>query len=146
MRVRPAAFIVEKKHVLLLRYRYGDSDIFALPGGNTDRGETLVATLARELREELGIEIEFKEAIFHGETLLPQLKEDVLHCIFWVEIIGGLPRLNPQETTALEIVWKPIGALSDLKMYPNVGQPIQAYWEAALPLGYIGKIEQDYFG
>ncbi|TAE40284.1 MAG: NUDIX hydrolase [Runella slithyformis] len=146
MRVRPAALIVEKKHVLLLRYRYGDSDVFALPGGNPDRGETLIATLERELREELGVEIELKAAAFYGETLLPHLKEDVLHCIFWVEIISGLPRLNPQETTALEVVWKPIGSLSSLKMYPNVGQHIQTYWESASPLGYVGKIEQDYFG
>ena len=146
MRVRPAALIIEKQHILLLRYRYDDTDVFALPGGNPDRNETLLQTLARELREELGVEIEWKQDAFHGETLLPQLKQDVLHCIFWVEIIGGLPRLNPQETTALEIVWKPVSTLQDLKMYPNVGQQIQTYWESALPLGYVGKIEQDYFG
>lgn len=146
MRVRPAALIVEKQHVLLLRYRYGDTDVFALPGGNPDRNETLQQTIARELREELGIEIEFKQDAFHGETLLPQLKEDVLHCIFWVEIIGGLPRLNPQETTALEVVWKPISVLADLKLYPNAGKQIQQYFDSALPFGYVGMFEQEYFG
>ena len=40
--------------VLLVRHRYGRSDLYMLPGGGIARGETPVAAAGRELREETG--------------------------------------------------------------------------------------------
>jgi len=141
MRVRPSALIIEKNHVLLLRYNYDGNDVFALPGGNPDAGETLPQTIERELREELGIEIEVTKMRMAGEVLLAPRKDDVLHCIFEAQIIGGLPRLDPAQTSALEIVWQPIAQLAHLNLYPNVGWAIQKD-----QTGYLGKINQPYFG
>lgn len=147
MKVRPSALIVENNHVLLLRYNYSGNDVFALPGGNPDRGETLAQTLERELSEELGIEIELREDAFHGEVIVPERAEDVLHCVFFAQIVGGIPILNPKETTALELVWQPLEVLSRLNMYPNVGEHIYRYFVLnSTSLGYIGRIDQPFFG
>jgi 8-oxo-dGTP pyrophosphatase MutT (NUDIX family) len=43
--------------VLLLRQSYGDQR-WGLPGGSVEPGETIVAALGRECREELGVEVE----------------------------------------------------------------------------------------
>lgn len=141
MKVRPSALIIENHHVLLLRYNYSGNDVFALPGGNPDPGETLTQTIERELSEELGIETEVGEMLMAGEVLLSPMKDDVLHCIFRTQIVGGIPRINPAQTTALEISWQPIGALSQLNLYPNVGSCI-----ASMSGGYVGKIDQPFFG
>jgi len=146
MKVRPSAIIVENNHVLLLRYQYSGIDVYALPGGNPDRGELLTQTVERELNEELGIVVEIREDAFHGEVNLNEQTEDVLHCVFFAQIVGGIPILNPLETTALEVAWKSIKVLSKLNMYPHVGEEIYRYLRLThAPLGYIGRINQPFF-
>jgi 8-oxo-dGTP diphosphatase len=140
MKVRPSALIIEKNHVLLLRYHYAGHDVLALPGGNQDPGETLAQTLERELREELNIEIEIDGLAFLGEVIQAPPKHDVLHSVFVAQIIGGIPRLNPEHTSALEVVWKPTATLASLNLYPNIGEVILQG-----KTGYIGAINQVFF-
>lgn len=145
MKVRPSTIIIENNHVLLLRYRYGENDVFTLPGGNPDAGETLRQTLERELSEELEIEIEVGELLFVGEISLEQQKEDVLHCVFAANIVGGIPALNPKQTSALEIVWKSPIVLNELNLYPNIGHTIQDTALIGHNKVYLGRIAQQYF-
>ena len=150
MKVRPSALIwrqnANQTEILLMHYQYGGQDVFALPGGNCDRGETLPETVVREIREELGITADIGEMILAGEMLLSQRSEDVLHVIFATRNIQGIPTLNPDETTALDVVWKPVSTLDTLNLYPNIGRKIQPWFSSATYLGYIGRIEQQYFG
>ena len=129
-----------------MRYSYGGQDVFALPGGSPNRGEILPETIIREIREELGISIEVGEMILAGEMLLTQRNDDVLHVVFAVRTFTGTPVLNPDETTALDVVWKPISELGNLNLYPNIGAKLQPWFDIASYLGYIGRIEQQYFG
>lgn len=142
MKVRPSVAIVENDQILLMRYRYGNTDVYNLAGGNVDKGETLASTVVRELQEELGIDIELGEMLLTGDVIMPEGKEDVLHCVFKAKILNGMPVLNPQETSALEVLWKPVEELNQLDMYPNVGIELQK----ALNQGfeYIGKIRQEW--
>ncbi|MEA5459276.1 NUDIX hydrolase [Arcicella sp. LKC2W] len=142
MKVRPSVAIVENNRILLMRYRYGNTDVYNLAGGNVDKGETLASTVVRELQEELGIDIELEEMLLTGDVIMPEGKEDVLHCVFRAKILNGTPVLNPQETSALEVLWQPIEELNQLDMYPNVGLELQK----ALNQGfeYIGKIRQEW--
>jgi 8-oxo-dGTP pyrophosphatase MutT (NUDIX family) len=143
MKVRPSVALIEGDKILLMRYRYGDADVFNLPGGNTDPGETLVQTLQRELVEELGIEIAVEELLLTGEVILSQQKTDVLHCVFRAKIIQGIPILNPIETSSLEVLWKNIDELDQLEMYPNVGSDLQTRLYTSDKLSaYVGKILQ----
>lgn len=150
MKVRPSALIwrqsASQTEVLLMRYCYGGQDVFALPGGNPDRDETLPETIRREIQEELGVSVDVGEMILAGEMLLTQRNDDVLHVVFAARNLRGEPALNSDETTALELVWKPISDLIAVNMYPNVGALIQAWFESNISSGYVGRIEQQYFG
>lgn len=149
MKVRPSALIwrqnAAQTEILLMRYHYGTQDVFALPGGNPDRGEILTQTVRREIQEELGLSIEIGEMILAGEMLLSERNDDVLHVVFATRNLQGDPVLNPAETTALELVWKPVADLEKLNMYPNIGAKIQPWFSSATYLGYVGRIEQQYF-
>ncbi len=150
MKVRPSALIwcrnATQTEVLLMRYCYGGQDVFALPGGNPDRDETLPQTIRREIREELGVSVEVGEMILAGEMLLSQRNDDVLHVVFDAHNLQGEPVLNPGETTALELVWKPVTELNKINMYPNIGTMLQLWFDSGGHLGYVGRIEQQYFG
>ncbi len=152
MNVRPGVLLFNSANgaiqaeILLLRYNYNGQDVYALPGGNPDRGETLPATIIRELREELGITVAVGTMILCGEVLLAETKNDVLHTVFQGEITAGTPALNPAETTALEMVWRPFSDLETLNLYPNVGKEIHRWFMDDFPEpGYIGTIQQQYF-
>ncbi len=150
MKVRPSALIwqhnANEPEILLMRYQYGGQDVFALPGGSPDRGETLSETVVREVREELSMSVKIGEMVLAGEMLLSQRNDDVLHVVFATQNCSGIPTLNPAETTALGVVWKPVSALNGLNLYPNVGQNIQAWFKTTPGLGYVGRIQQQYFG
>ena len=150
MKVRPSALIWRQfdgqTQVLLMRYCYGGQDVFALPGGNPDRGEILTETIIREIREELGVTVDLGEMILAGEMLLSQRNDDVLHVVFAARNLQGDPALNPAETTALNLVWLPIADLDKLNLYPNIGAKLQPWFSSATYLGYVGRIEQQYFG
>ena len=53
-----AGVILDKRsRVLLLKHRFWRGQRWGLPGGLARRGETLAATLRRELREETGLDV-----------------------------------------------------------------------------------------
>ena len=149
MKVRPSALIwrhhTNRTEILLMHYRYGEADVFALPGGNPDRGETLPETIIRELQEELGVSVVIGEMTFAGEMLLSERTDDVLHVVFAARNLQGEPVLNPTETSALAVQWVSLNELDTLNLYPNVGKTIQQWLDSAIDLGYIGRIEQQYF-
>ncbi len=150
MKVRPSALIwrqhENQTEVLLMRYQYGGQDVFALPGGNCDRGETLPETVVRELREELGVSVDIGEMILAGEMLLSERNDDVLHVVFAARNLQGEPTLKPAETTAIDLTWVPVVGLDQLNLYPNIGAKIQPWFSSATYLGYVGRIAQQYFG
>lgn len=129
-----------------MHYQYNGHDVYALPGGNPDRGETLTQTLERELMEELGVEIRPDYMVVCGDVIHPERKDDTLHVVFSGEILAGEPTLNPQQTTALAIVWKPVDELLNLSLYPNVGDYLYSWlWTDHEPWGYEGPINQPFF-
>jgi len=144
MKVRPAVIIVQENSVLTMRYKYGEKEVFALPGGNPDPDECLPEALRRELMEELGVTVEIGEMALCGEVLWGETRKETLHMIFSAKIDGGSPVINPLETTALEIVWLPFTELENRLMYPNVGKDIRQYLKGNLKSAYIGVIDQPY--
>jgi 8-oxo-dGTP diphosphatase len=145
MKVRPSILVIENQEVLLMRYRYGQVDVYNLPGGNPEPGETLTETLIRELQEELGVKIEVGTMILSGEVILPEQKEDVLHCVFRANVSMGIPALNPDETSALELVWRDISEINTIEMYPNVGYELQRVIMQESDYQYVGKIPQQWY-
>lgn len=144
MRVRPSALIIERNSVLTMKYRYGTTDVYALPGGNPDPGEGLSEVIVRELREELGIETEVDQLVLCGEVIGEAGRKDALHAVFLVHLIAGMPTLNPEHTSALEVVWLSLDDLLSRHLYPQVGQEIKAFVDGKLLSTYLGKIDQPY--
>lgn len=145
MNIRPAILIIQDNKILTMQYRYGDADVFNLPGGNVEFGETMSDTLAREMGEELNLQVAVGEMITIGEVFFPEKKKHTLHAIFKGEIIEGEPTINPSETSALNIKWIDIQQLSNINLYPNISDSILKYLNNQLDNPYIGQINQQWF-
>jgi len=146
MIVRPSIIIYRDNKILLLKYNYNGTDVYGLPGGNPDPGETMKETLVRELKEELNIDIILGELVIAGEVISAENNKTTLHCVFRGVIVSGEPEINSDETTALEVVWKDISDLDKINMYPNVGEQIKVLVQQdEIIRPYIGRIKQQWF-
>jgi mutator protein MutT len=88
-----AAIIRRNEHILLTR-RKPDAHLPGLwefPGGKVEPGESLIAALQRELREELAIDVEVQEECYTTTHHYPA-KSVELH-FFNCTIIDGEPHL-----------------------------------------------------
>jgi 8-oxo-dGTP pyrophosphatase MutT (NUDIX family) len=64
--------------LLLVRNGYGASHLFVLPGGGVSRGESPAAAAAREMREELGLELKNVDPV-RTYTSAAEGKRDTIH-------------------------------------------------------------------
>ncbi len=144
MKVRPSAVIIKDDCILTLRYNYQSTDVFALPGGNPDPGENLTEALSRELQEEMGITVKICNLMVCGDVIWNEIQKETHHTVFIAQIITGIPKLNPKETTALDIHWLPISELSNHLLYPNFGKEITNCIQNKKTLGYLGRANQPY--
>ncbi len=134
MRIRPGAYIVRNNRILTLKYTYPGGVIYALPGGNLEFGEELKTALARELKEELGIDCTPAEIMHVAEVIYE--RENTIHFIFECPDFIGEPHIHPAETKAEEIAWLPLTDLDSFSLYPNIGNFLLSN-EAPVFLGVV---------
>lgn len=145
MKIRPAIAIIENEKILTMHYQYGGHDVYNLPGGNLEFGESLTNALARELEEELGIKAGIGELMMVGEVHFPEPQKQTIHFIFEGHITEGTPTLNPEHTSALAIRWLSIEELAAINLYPNITESLKEYLGGVLKDKYIGKLDQTWF-
>jgi ADP-ribose pyrophosphatase YjhB (NUDIX family) len=143
--IRPAILIIENHQILTMQYRYGHQEIYNLPGGNLELGEHLSDTLAREMQEELSLQVSVGDMILVGEVFLETQKKHTLHLLFEGKIMQGTPMLNPKETSALAVKWIDVNHLMEVNLYPNFAREILKYLKGEIKNKYIGKVDQQWF-
>lgn len=82
----------DKENVLLLRHTYWPEGSWGLPSGYAEHGEKLEETLAREVKEETGYEIEVKKLL--QLTSGYQLRLEVSYL---GKLVSGKLRIDPKE-------------------------------------------------
>jgi 8-oxo-dGTP pyrophosphatase MutT (NUDIX family) len=92
--------------LLLIRNAYGDSGQYLLPGGGVSRGESPAAAAIREVREEIGIELDRVEPVWTFESNA-EGKRDTIH-LFKAKT-HGRPEIDGREV--IEARFFPLGAL-----------------------------------
>ncbi|WP_414938172.1 NUDIX hydrolase [Amycolatopsis sp. cmx-11-51] len=101
-----------------------DNDLWALPGGGHDAGESITETAIREVKEETGLDIEVRRLI--GTYTDPrhvmayddgEVRQQFSLCFegCWT---GGEAREDGTETKAVR--WVSAGELADLNIHPSM--------------------------
>ena len=142
MHIRPSIIIFENERLLTLKYNYGGTEVFALPGGNLEFGERMEEALKRELVEELGIEVDVADLKYIAEV--HQEKKDTLHMVFLGKILKGVPIINPIETSAEAVAWVSIQDLDSIALYPNIVQDLKKI-DSVSSTQFLGEIQQPWY-
>ena len=126
-----SAAIVRDGQVLLVRRARPPADgLFSLPGGVVEIGETLAEAVAREVREETGLEIEPVGLAGFRETIVRDTEARVeRHFVilpFAARWLAGELTLNEELSEAR---WLAPGALTGLPTTPGLAEVVAAAFE-----------------
>lgn len=113
-----AAVVIRNGQRLVLVQRE-DFEVWTVPGGAVEAGESVAETAIREAREETGLEVELTHLV--GVYFRPTWDSHAV--IFAARVIGGA--IRPQAGESVEVRWFDVDALpTDLIWWYR--QPIQA--------------------
>jgi 8-oxo-dGTP diphosphatase len=109
-----AALVRDGARILMSRRRPDQAmpNLWEFPGGKVEPGEHPEAALRREVREELGCDVEIdrvEEVVFHAYADF-----DLYMLVYASRIVVGTPR--PIEVA--EVAWVPAGELPALDLLP----------------------------
>lgn len=123
-------FIGTVSQKLILRYQdkilvERHKGFWHLPGGRLNENEFLEDGLIREIKEELGIDIQ-NPKLFKAITFVNRFKEQKFALVYTQEL-QSLPHLTIQEEEIDEAKWITPEQLNEIKMYNEFKQAIKHY-------------------
>ena len=122
-RVRVAAVIVQDGGILLVRHVKGDDTYWLLPGGGVEFGEALHEALAREVREETGLDVDPGDLIALSDSISPGAERHIVNLYFLAERRAG--ELRPSEDARVaEARFVPVDELAALRLYPDIREAL----------------------
>jgi N utilization substance protein B len=129
----PAKFPIEKKAGAVIYSRYEGNIYFAfvhdvfgywtLSKGGIEEGEDVKAGAIREIKEELGIDIDIKEILGQNEYIASHPEKGKIRkqvTFFLAEAPYGDMILHNQSGGLDDVKWFPLEEITNLKMYDNM--------------------------
>lgn len=132
--VAAASAIVTNSEGEILLHRRTDNDLWALPGGGMELGESIADTVAREVHEETGIKVKpgYIVAVYSDPKHVfaysnGEVRQEFSVCIA-CEMVGGELRISDESK---EIKFTTPAEIEDISMHPRIRARIQDYLQGA---------------
>jgi ADP-ribose pyrophosphatase YjhB (NUDIX family) len=144
-RIRVSAVLRWRGRMLLCRHEKPGKEYWLLPGGGVHSGESLLAALHRELREECGIEDELplEGPVAIVDSIAPVrsfAQKHVVHIIFAGDLGGrSLEAVTSQDAAVRGHRLFEVGELDGIVMHPPI-QRFLARWQPGDPVVYLGAL------
>jgi ADP-ribose pyrophosphatase YjhB (NUDIX family) len=146
-RIRVSAILRWEGRILLLRHEKSEGEIWLLPGGGVQVGESLVQALQRELREETGLFSEGFEVPLEGpvaivDSIAPESsanRKHVVHVIFAADVTGSLEGVVSQDDAVRGHRAFLLRELESITLHPPIHRFLQR-WQPGDPAAYLGEM------
>ncbi len=146
-RIRVSAILRWRGRVLLLRHEKRGSEVWLLPGGGVQSGESLVRALRRELWEETGLfpagsEVPLEGPVALVDSIAPPtnaFRKHVLHVIFAADVSGSLEDVASQDEAIRGHRAFRLAELDSITLHPPIQRFLQR-WQPGDPAVYLGEM------
>jgi 8-oxo-dGTP diphosphatase len=142
-RIRVSAILRWQGRILLCRHVKGGKDVWLLPGGGVNAGESLTEALARELREEVGVEPpSFEGPVALVDSIAPDRTiraKHVVHVIFAGQLEGSLESVSSQDAAVSGHRLFGVEELDAVVLHPPIARFLQR-WRPGDPAAYLGRM------
>jgi 8-oxo-dGTP diphosphatase len=144
-RIRVSAILRWRGRVLLCRHEKPGREYWLLPGGGVNSGESLIAALHRELREEVGIadEIPLEGPVAIVDSIAPErsvVAKHVVHIIFAGDLGGrSLEAVTSQDAAVRGHRLFGGDELETVVLHPPIHRFLSR-WQPGDPPVYLGAL------
>jgi 8-oxo-dGTP diphosphatase len=146
-RVRVSAILRWRGRILLCRHEKGGEEVWLLPGGGVNAGESLLDALQRELWEETGLFPEDAELPLEGPVALVDsiappaspTRKHVVHVIFAADVSGSLEEVTSQDVAVRGHRAFRLRELDGVPLHPPIQRFLQR-WQPGDPAVYLGPL------
>jgi len=122
------ALIVDKEGKILLTKSHKWFDKYTLPGGHIEVGETMKEAVAREVREEVGLDVEVAEMLLMQEAIFAEEFWKRKHFIFFDFLCKSKDqRVKLDGRELQEYVWEYPGAAFRLNLDSFTKKTLEKY-------------------
>jgi 8-oxo-dGTP pyrophosphatase MutT (NUDIX family) len=129
-----ASAVVTDAEGRILLHRRVDNELWALPGGTTEFGESVGDTAIREVREETGyeIKIDYVTGIYSDPAHVfayddGEVRQEFSVCVKGAVVAGEL-RVSDE---SYEVRWFEPAEIEDLEMHPRIRARVTDYLDGA---------------
>ena len=130
--VPAASAIVTNKDGMILLHRRRDNNLWDLPGGAMEVGESIAECVAREVKEETSLDVaaRYVVGIYSNPNHViafsdGEVRQEFSIC-FSCELLGGELRISDESS---EIAYFEPAQIEQLPMHPSIRQRIRHYLE-----------------
>lgn len=144
-RIRVSAILRWRGMILLIRHDKPGQEVWLLPGGGVNAGESLVDALHRELREEIGLgdELPVEGPVAIADSISPSRSSAAKHVVHIV-FAGDLSERSLEAVTSKDAAVRghrlvSASELEDIVLHPPI-QRFLARWQPGDPVVYLGAL------
>lgn len=123
------ALIINDKNETLLVKRAGqtvnEDGYWSKPGGSVEFGEKITDAIKREIKEEIGVDIELTQFLGYNDHILKLENQHWVALHYLARIINGIPE-NLEPNKHSEIKWFPLDNLPE-NITSTTIEPIKTY-------------------
>ena len=146
-RIRVSAILRWEGRVLLIRHEKEAREVWLLPGGGVQTGESLIRALQRELWEETGLfpfgeEVPLEGPVAIVDSISPQTeryRKHVVHVIFAADVSGSLEEVVSQDSAVRGHRAFLLRELDSIAIHPPIQRFLQR-WQPGDPAVYLGEM------
>jgi 8-oxo-dGTP diphosphatase len=146
-RIRVSAILRWRDRILLIRHQKGSREVWLLPGGGVQTGESLIRALRRELWEETGLfpasaEVPLEGPVAIVESISPGVdpyRKHVVHVMFAADVSGSLEDVSSQDDAVRGHRAFLVSELDGIDMHPPIQRFLQR-WRPGDPAVYLGEM------